>query len=112
MVEVSVSDIGVGIAPRDQEAVFEEFRQVKTAGKKVEGTGLGLTLCRTFVELHGGKDLGAEPGGPGLEVHLYNPGSSRRVSSPNPGMGHVAVGLHSKGYDFQLTRSDEPIRAG
>jgi signal transduction histidine kinase len=54
-VEVSVSDTGVGIAPADQEAVFEEFRQVGTAAKKVEGTGLGLTLCRKFVELHGGK---------------------------------------------------------
>src|SRR5262245_53137420 len=54
-VEVSVSDTGIGIAPEDQEAVFEEFRQVGTADKKVEGTGLGLTLCRKFVELHGGR---------------------------------------------------------
>jgi GAF domain-containing protein len=55
MVEVSVTDTGVGIAPEDQEAVFEEFRQVGTADKKVEGTGLGLTLCRKFIELHGGR---------------------------------------------------------
>jgi len=55
LVEVSVSDTGVGIAAEDQEAVFEEFRQVGTATKKVEGTGLGLTLCRKFVELHGGR---------------------------------------------------------
>ena len=55
LVEISVSDTGVGIAPEDQEAVFEEFRQVGTADKKVEGTGLGLTLCRKFIELHGGK---------------------------------------------------------
>jgi signal transduction histidine kinase len=54
-VEVAVSDTGVGIAPDDQEAVFEEFRQVGTADKKIEGTGLGLTLCRKFVELHGGR---------------------------------------------------------
>jgi signal transduction histidine kinase len=55
VVEVSVSDTGVGIAPEDQEAVFEEFRQVGTAEKKAEGTGLGLTLCRKFIELHGGR---------------------------------------------------------
>jgi two-component system, NtrC family, sensor kinase len=54
-VEVSVSDTGVGIAPEDQAAVFEEFRQVGTAEKKAEGTGLGLTLCRKFIELHGGR---------------------------------------------------------
>src|SRR3989454_11010368 len=54
-VEVSVSDTGVGIAPEDQEAVFEEFRQVGGSAAKQEGTGLGLTLCRKFVELHGGR---------------------------------------------------------
>ena len=55
VVEVSVHDTGIGIAPEDQEKIFEEFRQVGTAAKKVEGTGLGLTLCRKFVELHGGR---------------------------------------------------------
>jgi signal transduction histidine kinase len=54
-IEVSVIDTGVGISPEDQEAVFEEFRQVGTAEKKVEGTGLGLALCRKFIELHGGR---------------------------------------------------------
>jgi signal transduction histidine kinase len=55
IVEISVADTGVGIAPEDQEAVFEEFRQVGTAAKKVEGTGLGLALSRRFIELHGGR---------------------------------------------------------
>src|SRR5206468_3750619 len=54
-VEVSVSDTGIGIAPEDQEAVFEELRQVGRAEKKAEGTGLGLTLCRKFIELQGGR---------------------------------------------------------
>jgi signal transduction histidine kinase len=54
-VEVSVTDTGVGIAPEDQEAIFEEFRQVGAAAKKVEGTGLGRALSRMFVELHGGR---------------------------------------------------------
>ena len=55
MAEISVTDTGVGIAPEDQGAIFEEFRQAGTAEKKVEGTGLGLTICRKFVELHGGR---------------------------------------------------------
>jgi signal transduction histidine kinase len=55
-VEIAVSDTGIGIAPEDQAAVFEEFRQVGTdAASKREGTGLGLTLARKFVELHGGR---------------------------------------------------------
>ncbi len=53
--EVSVADTGIGIAPEDQAAVFEEFRQVGSADKKAEGTGLGLALSRKFIELHGGK---------------------------------------------------------
>jgi signal transduction histidine kinase len=51
---ISVRDTGVGIAPEDHAAVFEEFRQVgKSRG--VEGTGLGLALSRKFIELHGGR---------------------------------------------------------
>jgi signal transduction histidine kinase len=55
IVEVTVADTGVGIAPEDQEAIFEEFRQVGPAEKKAEGTGLGLALARKFIELHGGR---------------------------------------------------------
>ena len=52
----SVKDNGIGIAPADHERVFEEFRQVGTDyAKKAEGTGLGLTLTRRLVELHGGR---------------------------------------------------------
>jgi len=54
-VEVSVKDTGIGIAPEDQGVVFEEFRQVGSSAAKQEGTGLGLALCRRFIELHGGR---------------------------------------------------------
>jgi signal transduction histidine kinase len=54
-VEVAVSDTGPGIAPEDQELIFEEFRQATAAsGRPAEGTGLGLPLARRFIELHGG----------------------------------------------------------
>jgi signal transduction histidine kinase len=54
-VEIAVQDTGVGIAVEDQQAVFEEFRQVgRDYTRKAEGTGLGLALTKRFIELHGG----------------------------------------------------------
>jgi signal transduction histidine kinase len=55
-VEIAVSDTGIGIAREDQATIFEEFRQVGTdETRKQEGTGLGLTLAKKFIELHGGR---------------------------------------------------------
>jgi GAF domain-containing protein len=55
-VTIAVSDTGIGIASEDQAAIFEEFRQVgREDARKQEGTGLGLTLAKKFVELHGGR---------------------------------------------------------
>ena len=55
-VEVSVRDTGIGIAPEDQAKVFDEFQQVgKASDRSREGTGLGLTLAKRFIELHGGR---------------------------------------------------------
>ena len=55
VLEVAVSDTGIGIAKEDHATVFEEFRQVgRHYTNKQEGTGLGLALTKRFVELHGG----------------------------------------------------------
>jgi signal transduction histidine kinase/CheY-like chemotaxis protein len=52
---VTVSDTGSGIAPEDQERIFESFQQGGPGVHRHEGTGLGLTLCRRIVGLHGGR---------------------------------------------------------
>jgi len=55
-VAIAVKDNGIGIAPEDHAAVFEEFKQVgRDYTRKAEGTGLGLALTKRFVELHGGE---------------------------------------------------------
>ena len=63
-VQIAVKDSGIGIAPEDHAAVFEEFKQVGSDyTRKAEGTGLGLALTRRFVELHGGEiRLESQPG--------------------------------------------------
>jgi signal transduction histidine kinase len=61
-IEIEVKDTGIGIAPEDQARIFEEFRQVGRERSR-EGTGLGLTLTKRFVELHGGRIwLRSQPG--------------------------------------------------
>ena len=91
-VEISVSDTGVGIAPEDQEKVFEEFRQVGSAAKKVEGTGLGLALCRKFVELHGGKIWVKSEVGVGSTFTFSVPlRSDDRLDVVREGPSHVEV---------------------
>ena len=62
--QVSVCDTGIGIAEEYQEKVFEAFQQAGGSHNvKREGTGLGLTLARQFVEMHGGKMwLESKPG--------------------------------------------------
>jgi signal transduction histidine kinase len=55
VVWVSVLDNGIGIRPEDREKLFKEFSQVDSAlSRQQQGTGLGLALCRNFVEMHGG----------------------------------------------------------
>src|SRR5579863_8474514 len=52
---LEVGDTGMGIAPEDQRAIFESFRQVSATTKGVrEGTGLGLAITKRLVEHHGG----------------------------------------------------------
>ncbi len=61
MVEFSISDTGIGIAPADQQRVFDRF--VRAGGGRQSGVGLGLALVRNLIGLHGGSVvLSSEPG--------------------------------------------------
>jgi signal transduction histidine kinase len=88
LVEISVSDTGIGIAPEDQAAIFEEFRQVGRAdARKQEGTGLGLTLTKKFVELHGGRIWVQSQVGQGSTFTFTLPVRPEGTSASDPGGG-------------------------
>jgi len=55
-IEISVTDTGIGISPEDQKKLFQPFQQMDSAlSRKYSGTGLGLNLCKQFIELLGGR---------------------------------------------------------
>ncbi len=60
VVWVSVADEGIGIKREDMPKLFQEFSQVdSSSSRRAQGTGLGLALCKKFVEMHGGT-IGAD----------------------------------------------------
>jgi signal transduction histidine kinase len=84
MVVFAVSDTGIGIAPEDQQRIFQEFEQVDHALQhRVTGTGLGLPLSRKLATLLGG----------GIELHSTpDVGSRFELSVPRVYQGVVEAG--------------------
>ena len=74
-IRVTVADTGIGIKEEDLQRIFEPFEQVdNSVSRKYQGTGLGLSLARRFVELHGGKIWAeSEGGGNGSRFHFIIP---------------------------------------
>lgn len=72
--QITVADTGIGIAPEDQERIFREFQRIDIGSDRYyEGTGLGLTLTRRFVELHGGTIWIESEVGEGSKFHVFLP---------------------------------------
>jgi signal transduction histidine kinase len=60
---VSVTDHGIGMKAEDRARLFQSFERLATEGVAIQGTGLGLRVCRILVEAHGGRIwVESEPG--------------------------------------------------
>jgi PAS domain S-box-containing protein len=71
---VSVTDTGLGIPPDEMGHVFERFRRVRSgAAQSIPGTGLGLTIVKQIVEMHGGKVWVESAVGHGSAFHFTVP---------------------------------------
>lgn len=63
-VQIKVSDTGVGMTPEETSRVFERFFRGRARDSQTPGSGLGLSIVKSLVELHGGQiELESEPGG-------------------------------------------------
>jgi signal transduction histidine kinase len=92
-VVVSVKDSGVGISPDKLESIFEMFTQLETTLERSRsGLGIGLTLAKRLVDLHGGSIEARSPGlGQGSEFVVRLPALAERADSPAPA-APVAIG--------------------
>ena len=69
LVTVSVRDRGLGVPPQELEAIFGRFYRGAADGRKpVRGAGLGLAICRSIIQAHGGRIWASLPAGGGLQV--------------------------------------------
>jgi signal transduction histidine kinase len=75
---LTVADTGVGIPPADQARVFEKFER----GVRQPGAGLGLSLVKSLIELHGGTVVIESASGQGTRITCRLPVSQRAIPSP------------------------------
>jgi signal transduction histidine kinase len=81
---VTVEDTGVGIAPEDQQIIFDEFRQADDSPtRQYEGTGLGLSITRRLVEMMGGYIWLTSLEGQGSTFHVLVPLVAETVAEPH-----------------------------
>jgi two-component system, OmpR family, sensor histidine kinase VicK len=73
-VQMSITDKGIGIAPSDLSRLFQKFSRLDNARQRqISGTGLGLYICRSIIEAHGGKIWVESEPGKGSTFHFTLP---------------------------------------
>ena len=79
---VVITDTGIGIAPEDQPKVFEPFGRIgNMASRRIEGTGLGMSLTKRLIELHGGRIELTSELGRGTRVAVYLPSKRFEIAA-------------------------------
>jgi signal transduction histidine kinase len=95
-----VSDTGIGIPPDQQTAIFEEFTQVAPATSGVkEGAGLGLTITKRIVELHGGRIWVESTPGKGSRFFFTMPAAVTDEHDSRPRLSTTTKEDHGKSSD-------------
>jgi signal transduction histidine kinase/DNA-binding response OmpR family regulator len=88
---VEVADTGPGVAAEDRQRIFDSFQQGARHPEQTEGTGLGLTLSKRILELHGGRIWVESEAGKGSTFGFALPtGSGQQAVTPVPQVGQVS----------------------
>jgi signal transduction histidine kinase/CheY-like chemotaxis protein len=116
---VLVADTGVGVSAEDRERIFDSFQQGTLHDEQTEGTGLGLTLSKQILELHGGRIWVESEAGKGSTFGIALPTESAEPAStsveqaglesaiatePTPGPGPTVVVVEDDRRSFDLLR--------
>ncbi len=130
-IEICIADTGIGIESEHLDLIFKPFEQVDTsASRKFQGTGLGLSLTKTLVELHGGRLMAVSKGsGKGshfcfaipLDVDIfatdiYSSSSQKNISGANYDLqlDNLSVPtetqMKTKNIDSSVTEQDEELQ--
>ncbi|MEO6795534.1 MAG: response regulator [Candidatus Dormibacter sp.] len=106
---VSVHDTGIGMKPEDLPKLFREFEQIDGSyTRRYQGTGLGLALCRRFVEMHGGRIWAESQFGAGSTFTFTIPREPRPVAEPIVETPSPAAGIDSMDLPLALVVEDDP----
>lgn len=90
--EIEIRDTGVGIASEHLRRVFDRFYRVDSARSREEGgAGLGLSICRTIVESHGGRIKVTSSPGQGTTAAVWLPSTQGKCSAAGETSAHAAV---------------------
>jgi signal transduction histidine kinase/CheY-like chemotaxis protein len=114
---VLVADTGVGVPAEDRERIFDSFQQGTRFSEQVEGTGLGLTLSKRILELHGGRIWVESEPGQGSTFGIALPAGPQEaalkpvpqaglagVTGPVPSPGPTVVVVEDDRRSFDLLR--------
>ena len=113
---VLVADTGVGVQAEDRERIFDSFQQGAQSSGQVEGTGLGLTLSKRILELHGGRIWVESEAGKGSTFGIALPAGSEEPAAPasaagRPGFGYrPGVGAGPQAYRRRRGRRPAVLR--
>ncbi|MWC27801.1 ATP-binding protein [Paenibacillus sp. MMS18-CY102] len=109
-IAICIKDTGIGIPPESLEAIFESFEQLDGANERGGGTGIGLSITKKLVELHGGEVRVESTPGIGSAFSFILPGPNEEEDGSTAFKGSIArISLHAERDQADRTSLFQPL---